>query len=300
MPIPGHATVVQHPPYNLPAMGIVVNLHFHCLICIKCARAIDSSKLIDHLRKDLPLLEIPEELPSELETKYHLIPYASVVYTSGPIPPVFGIPLQPEPVFFCECGKGYSSFETLRPHQTRVGERECPYRERKPGFHRGYAQRLTENHPLFEVDPTPWRLNLMNSDVPFHYPLAFSRSLPPLRDYSKMEIKGAEDEMNTSSFFYTQRWLAHIKGYTSEDLMEVIQTSTPEAPFGDLLRQVAEQFLKEVNTNIKDHLSFGILRLMGQTTGYFLFIYLFINMLNNNSISVGKHLIVSIRYRMEQ
>jgi len=81
-----------------------------------------------------------------------------------------------------------------------------------------------------------------------------------------MEIKGADDEMNTLSFFYTQRWLAHLKGYTPADIQEVILQSTPEAPFGERLRQVAEEYLSLANENIKSHNSFGILKLMGQTT----------------------------------
>ena len=265
VPVPGQNTVIHHPPYNLPSMGIVISLQFRCLVCLKCERAIDSSTLLSHLRKDLPLLDIPEDLPSQLETTYNLIPYSSIVYTPGPVTPVFGIPLQAEHVFFCDCGKGFSSFETLRPHQTRVGDRECPYRANKPGFHKGYAQRLTARRPLFEIDPTPW---LVNSDDPFHYPLAFSRSLPPLRDYSKMEIKETEDEMNTSSFYYMQRWLAHLEGYTPEDINEATRSSSPEAPYGEKLREIGELFLASVNTQLQDHDTFGILKLMGQTTEY--------------------------------
>ena len=278
IPLPGRDTIVHHPSYNLPLMGVVINLKFRCFICLKCSRAIDASKLIEHVRGDLPLIDIPADLPSDLQSEYSLIPYNSIVYIPGPISPIFGLALHPEPVFFCECGKGYATFETLRPHQTRVGERECPYRERKAGFHKGYAQRLTGNRPLFEVDPSPWR---HKSDISLHYPLAFCRSLPPLRDYSKMEIKGAEDEMNTSSFFYTQRWLHHIKGFTSEDIQEVVLITTPEAPYGGLLRKVGEEFLKQANAKIKDFSSFGLLRSLGQTTGY---VFLFILMNLNNTL----------------
>jgi hypothetical protein len=82
-----------------------------------------------------------------------------------------------------------------------------------------------------------------------------------------MEIKGAEDEMNTSSFFYTQRWLYHLEEYSPLDIQEVIRESTPEAPYGELLREVAEGFLLMANEQIKKHNSLGLLRLMGQTTG---------------------------------
>jgi hypothetical protein len=272
--IPDQLTVVQHPPFNLPALGIVVNLHFRCLICLKCERALDTRNLVEHLRKDLPFVEVPDDLPTVLETTYKLIPYSSAVYNPGPIPAIFGIPLQPEPIFFCECGKGYTSIEVLRPHQTRVGERECPYRGKKPGFHKGYGQRLTANRSFFEVDPSQWRLA---SDT-LHYPLVFCRSLPPLRDYSKMEIKGAEDEMNTSSFFFSQRWLAHLEGYSPEDISEVTRESSSEAPFGELLRRVGEEFLSLANAEIKNHNTFGILKLMGQTTEYVWSQYFFIKL----------------------
>ena len=108
---------------------------------------------------------------------------------------------------------------------------------------------------------------LKDPEETFHYPLAFSRSLPPLRDYSKMEIKGADDEMNTSSFFYTHRWLYHLENYSPADIQEVIRESTPEAPYGELLRELAEGFLSMANQQIKRQNSFGLLRLMGQTTG---------------------------------
>jgi hypothetical protein len=91
-----------------------------------------------------------------------------------------------------------------------------------------------------------------------------------------MEIKGAEDEMNTSSFFYTQRWLEHLEGFTPEDIQEVNKESAPdEVPFGERLREVAVEFLSQANAEIKKHNSFGILRVMGQTTEYVSSYYVF-------------------------
>lgn len=266
--IPDCHTVIHHHPYNLPALGIVVNTRFHCIICLNCERAVDCSNLIEHIHHELPLCEVPEDLPSDLQASYNLVPYSRVVYPSGPTPPIFGILLHPQPIFFCDCGKGYATFETLRTHQTRISERECPLRHKKPSYHQGYGQRLTANRPFFEVDCTAWRLAC---DTSHHYPLAFCQSLPPLRDYSKMEIKGAEDEMNTSSFFFTQRWLAHLDGYTPQDITEVTQESSPDASYGKLLRQVAEEFLMITNVELRNHNSFGILKLMGQTTECVLF-----------------------------
>lgn len=83
-----------------------------------------------------------------------------------------------------------------------------------------------------------------------------------------MVIQGAEDEMNTSSFYYTLRWIGHLEGYTPADIREVTLDSTEEAPFGKRLRQVAEEFLNNVNEQLENHHSFGFLRLMGQTTEY--------------------------------
>lgn len=77
--------------------------------------------------------------------------------------------------------------------------------------------------------------------------------------------------MNTSSFFFTQRWLAHLDGYTPQDITEVTQESSPDASYGKLLRQVAEEFLMITNVELRNHNSFGILKLMGQTTECVLF-----------------------------
>jgi len=127
----------------------------------------------------------------------------------------------------------------------------------------GYAQRLTANSPIFEVDIRHWRLASEDYSL---YDQAYSQSLPPLRDYSRMNIKGAEDEMNTSSFFYTQRWLRFLDGYTPEDMREVCQTTAIDAPFGDRLREVGEVFLLRLNEQIQNYNTFGLLNLIGQTT----------------------------------
>lgn len=216
--------------------------------------------LVEHVRKELPMVEVPDDIATILETTYQLVPYSSVEYTPRPISPVFGIPLHPDPLFFCDCGKGYSTYKILRTHQTRTGDRPCPLRK---GCHRGYGQRLTNNRSFFEVDPSQW---FLDSEHYSDYPSAFSRSLPPLRDYSSMVIKGAEDEMNTSSFFYTQRWISHLEAYTPTDIQEVLQLSTREVSYGERLRKVAEEFLLLSNSEIKAYNSFGILKLMGQTT----------------------------------
>ena len=296
LPVPDDNTIVHHHPFNLPSLGIVVNLQFRCVICLYCQRAINPFNLIEHVHKDLPLAEVSENLPSTLETTYHLVPYTSVVHSPGAISPVFGLPLETKPIHFCDCGKGYITYETLRTHQTRVGDRSCPFLKTNPGFHKGYGQRLTSNRSFFEVDPTPWRRDLSPP-----YPLAFCQSLPPLRDYSKMEIKGAEDEMNTSSFFYTQRWLGHLEGHNPEDIKEVTLSSTPEAPFGERLRQVGELFLQDANAQIKNHNSFGILKLMGQTTEYVEFAFLlFLTCLLNLSYLGGKRFIVMMLSRIRQ
>lgn len=209
------------------------------------------------------MIEVPEDLPVTLETSYQVVSYSSVQYVAGPISPVFGLNLHPIPLFFCDCGKGYNSYDTLRTHQTREGDRPCALKGQNPLFHKGYGQRLAGNRSYFEVDPKEW---LKDPEVEFQYSFAFSRSLPPLRDYSTMKIEGAEDEMNTSSFFFKQRWLYHLKDYTSVDIQEALQSSSPEAPFGGPLRQVGVAFLKGANSEIKNFQSFGLLNMMGQTT----------------------------------
>ena len=72
-----------------------------------CWRAIDCEKMIDHIWKDLPLVKVPDELPSILQTAYDLISYhKAVIHASGTIPPVFGIPLEESLLYFCQCGRG--------------------------------------------------------------------------------------------------------------------------------------------------------------------------------------------------
>jgi hypothetical protein len=276
-PIPGDHTIVHHPTINLPSMGIVINTHFRCIICINCQRAVNAINVISHIRHDLPLVEVPDDLACILQNTYQLVPYDSIIYNSSPVNPVFGIPLEPSVLYFCECGKGYNAYDTLRIHQNRVAERSCPLAGKGPSFHKGYGQRLTANRSFFEIDPTPWRIDL---DQFSSFPLTFCQSLPPLRDYSTMEIKGAEDEMNTSSFFHTQRWLSHLEGYSPDDISEVTKALTPEAAFGDRLRQVSETFLLSANSEIKNHNSFGILKLMGQTTECVPFIFVNFSLIN--------------------
>ena len=58
----------------------------------------------------------------------------------------------------------------------------------------------------------------------------------------------------------------HPYGYTPMDIQEVLTQSTSEVTFGERLRQVAEEFLGLANNEIKNQNSFGILKLMGQTT----------------------------------
>jgi hypothetical protein len=123
MPVPSQDTVIHHPPYNLPAMDIVINLSFCCLICLKCERALDTSNLIEHVRRDLPFFNISEDLPSILQMKYNLIPYSSFTYTPGPKPSVFGIPLQREPIFFAIVERVIPTlicYEPIRPVMTNA------------------------------------------------------------------------------------------------------------------------------------------------------------------------------------
>ena len=263
-PIPDDQTVIDHPPYNLTSLGVVINLYFRVLLCVNCERAIDSSKLVSHVHRHNPLVEVPSDLPKILVEAYKLVPYASVQHRCGPIPPIFGLSLHHEPLNFCDCGKAYATYDTLRQHQTRR-DRLCPLREQNPGFYQGYAQRLAGYLSYFEVDPSPW---LNDAEYSPRYCSAFAKSLPPLRDYSLMKIKGAEDEMNISSFFHTSKWFHHLKGYTSKDVEEVLRASTPEARFGERLREVAQSYLSQANDELLKHNSFGILRTMGQTTEY--------------------------------
>ena len=53
---------LKHVLFNLPCLGIVVNLYFWCLVCLTCRWAVDYSDLIPHLHKDLPIVKIAANL----------------------------------------------------------------------------------------------------------------------------------------------------------------------------------------------------------------------------------------------
>ena len=264
-PVPGDHTVIRYPPFNLPGLGITINTLFRCIVCMTCRRAIDCEKLIDHIRKDLPLVKVPDELPSKLQEAYDLVPYhKATVHASGPIPPVFGIPLQEAPLFFCQCGRGYVDEHSLRFHQTTRQEgRQCILRTPNPKHTRGYGQQLAGNRPFFQVDVNAWR---RTSEDEYDCPLAYRKHVPSLPEYTKMEIAGAEDEMNIASFFYKERWLRHLKDYTTDDVLEACKDATPDVSYGALLREVSYLFLLRANRELENHSSFGLPRLMGQTT----------------------------------
>ena len=135
--------------------------------------------------------------------------------------------------------------------------------DKDPKYHMGYGQQLTGSLSLFEVDITSCRLASEDYE---RYNVVYQQTLPLVRDYGKLDIQGAEDEMNTSSFFYTQRWLDHLDGYTPQDILEVYKEETEVTAFEDLLRKVGLEYLRSSTREINKQNSFGLLRLMGQTT----------------------------------
>ena len=153
--IPDGHTVLHHPPYNLPALGIVINTHFHCIICLNCELTVDTSNLIEHICHELPCCKVLEDFPSVLQAGYNLAPYSRIMYPLGPTLPIFGILLHLQPIFFCDCGKGYAISETMWTHQTHTGKCECPLQHKRPDYHQGYGQCLTANRLFFEVDCNP-------------------------------------------------------------------------------------------------------------------------------------------------
>ena len=230
-----------------------------------CEHAVDSENIVAHIRKDLPVMDVPDDLCSILQSTYDLAPYSSIYYSSGVITPVYGLSLEENPLFFCDCGKGYSKLESLRIHQTRVEKQPCVLHQFSPGYHLGYGQRLAGNRSFFEVDICSWEKNMDDRDIPYSY--VYRQTFPAPRQYSKMEIKGAEDEMNTSSFFSRERWLGHLEGYTPDDILEVCKISAGEVGYGDFLRKGMLVLFVEMDKELQNHSSFGLPLLMGQTTG---------------------------------
>jgi hypothetical protein len=62
----------------------------------------------------------------------------------------------------------------------------------------GYGQWLKGNQPSFQVNISALCL-VSDDDTP--YSTIYHQSIPSLRQYSKMSIKGVKDEMNTSTSF---------------------------------------------------------------------------------------------------
>ena len=114
-------------------LALLSIFHFRCIICLHCKRAIDAVNLIQHIHSDLPLVDLPEDLLSSLQNTYSLVSCSSIICKPGAISPIFGLPLEPNPIQFCDCGKGYSTFHTLRTHQTRLGDRACSITLNNPG-----------------------------------------------------------------------------------------------------------------------------------------------------------------------
>ena len=94
-----------------------------------------------------------------------------------------------------------------------------------------------------------------------------------------MQIKGAKDEMNTSSFSFREGWLGHVEEYKPKDILEVCKASTSEVTYGDLLRKVMygdllwkvmlALFVK-MDKELRKHTYFWLPSLMGQTTARFI------------------------------
>ena len=108
--IPDSHTVVHHPPYNFPALGIVINTHFHCIICLNCEHTVDTSNLIEHICHELPCCKVLENLPSVLQASYNLVPYSRIIYPLSPTLPIFGILLHLQPIFFLWLWQGLCCF----------------------------------------------------------------------------------------------------------------------------------------------------------------------------------------------
>jgi len=250
---------MEHFEYNLASYGIVINMLLRVAICIECEKTIALSSLVLHIRAHLKFVDVPCGLADGLRASFAL--EEALVWPKTPIKPIFPIPIEPEPLVFCNnCNKGYATVNSVHSHQRA---RKCS--DTLPPsdtYHNGYGQLIHIGRARGYLEVIVNDL-VKKTDKQIDHAALFMDNLGGIRDYANMPVRLPEDEMNLSSFYHRDGWLQHLEGYTAADLSEAYRASTSEDPGGEILRNLAYRYLREAQENIKTHSGFGLMRALG-------------------------------------
>ncbi|KAF8956790.1 hypothetical protein BDZ97DRAFT_1925160 [Flammula alnicola] len=255
-------TVVHHPAFNLPALAIVIDTRFRSVICMEHQRVTDYSGLRNHIQRHVKHIEFPEDLVTRLETEYNLVHPADIAYTNEPIEPVFGVPILPNPHHFCgDCGRGYMELETLRVHHATPDR--CTDRIAASPDRTGYGQAIVKGKfcRIFQVDVSKLR-RIAHAPTPYSQIFIDNHPLPV--DYSKNRIRGPEDDLNLSQFYYHEGWIQVVDSYSPAAIIEACRNSTEDDQYGQELKDASRRYLTSIQAVIRDHTTNGLPRTIAQ------------------------------------
>ena len=239
--------------------NLVVNTTLRAFVCILChLPVLPPSNISQHVRQHIPEIPFPEELVAKSCDKFSLDD--AIQYPSEPVEPYFGFPILEDPHHFCEsCHCGYHHFSSFQSHQRTERCRATS----DPRL--GYGQSIPGvNRRIIEVNIKNLKLK---KDVPLpNHESWFSRGITPARDYSKIPLTSPENASNLTAFFHSDGWLNHIRGYTPIDLYDARREHLEGEKHGETLRNLARNYLGDIQTKIQDNVNFGLLKDIGSTT----------------------------------
>lgn len=262
--LPDTHTIIVHDTYNLPALGIVINTLLKCVVCIECGEGIDPSNICDHAAKHNPHHSAPPSIVGDLTREFGLVTMQHVAYPDHLIRPVFGIPIDPEPLVFCgACHRGFHGGAVgLKNHQSNMGR--CNVLPKDRTSYAGYGQILTKgpHKRFFPVDISV--LDRRPSNPP-KYSQIFQDTMPPPFDYSTMPVQDVDDHQNIGSFLFREGWLDVVKGYSAVEILEAVRLPDPETePWGKALQRAAHRYMAHVQPVISRNHGFGLTEAIAQ------------------------------------
>lgn len=248
--------------------NLAINTTTHVAVCTKCKIIVRPSNVRQHVANDLPQFKIPAYLQADLIQTYDL--RENVEIPKASIPPLYGLDICDEARLFCvECHHSYLNYDSLRTHQQKFHHN---------GHYQSYVQHVgnrmyvpvqapqyPDKNPLFSI-------NFQNQ---------YNESIMVARDYSKHAVAQAEDEMNMQSFFHDDGWLYPLTGLLPAQIADARRThiTAAEHPIellGPQLLLLAEQYLGSIQAFITEHITFGLMSVLGQTTYAFFVVLRFL------------------------
>lgn len=262
--VPDIHVISVHGTHNLLALGIVINTLLKCVICVECKEGVELQTICVHARKHNPHHTATDSLVEELTQEYGLVTMEQIPYPDLPILPVFGLHIHPELLYFCgACHRGFASTLSLQSHQSSMAR--CGVSRAERTSYRSYGQRLTngKHRRFFPVDIS--LLERHSAAAVPDYSEIFTRTLPPPADYSKIPIRGVEDQQNLGSFLFREGWLEAVQGYTATEINEATRLPTKEDDaWGKALQAAAHRAMAKVQPLISRHHGFGLSEAIAQ------------------------------------